>query len=186
MMDLRELIPRTRRAVEGPAVLPDGTAGRLTDDQVLALIADAVADVIFYTGGLFGHTLTATERDATYNAPTNWSVDPDLKLEEETVIIANAALSFFFHEFRDLKVHETIANEGASWDYDLSANLVLQQIKLLQEQRQQALDRILDSHHVPTVWVDTLWAREIAGIHAIQRFHELGVGGQAEVPPYFP
>lgn len=170
--DLKELIPRTRRAIAGPA--GDAT---LTDDQVLALIADAVAEVVFYTGGLFGHTLIVTGRDTSYNAPNAWAVDPALEDAEATVVVATAALGFFFHEFRDLKVHETITNEGAAWDYDLSANLVLEQMKALRAQRDTALEAVMRAHPVPAVWINLIEARDYVTAHAIEPWLT-GAGGQ--------
>lgn len=176
-----ELIPRTRRALMGPGnVMPAGVAD-LTDDQVKALIADAVAEVVFYTGGVFGHQLLVTDRDGTYNAPSDWAVDPALEESEATVITAQAALTFFFHEFRDLKVQETIANEGASWTYQLSANLVLEQMKMLRAARDRALDQLSALNPVPTLWVNLLEARDAATDAAIEPY-ALGAGGQQLAP----
>lgn len=170
-----ELIPRTRRALGGP-VAANTT---LTDDEVKALIADAVAEVVFYTGGVFGHQLLVTNRDGTYNAPDEWAIDPALDEAETTVIVAQAALSYFFHEFRDLKVQEEIANEGASWSYSLSANLVLEQMKMLREARDKALDNI--SALIPVVWVNLLEARDAATAAAIEPY-AVGAGGQQLAP----
>jgi hypothetical protein len=58
--DVRTLIPRVRRALDGPAATsPLADASTLTDDEVTAVIADAIADILLYTGGstVFGHTL---------------------------------------------------------------------------------------------------------------------------------
>lgn len=176
-----ELIPRTRRAIAGPGgVLPANVAD-LTDDQVKGLIADAVAEVVFYTGGVFGHQLLVTGRDGTYNAPSEWAVDPPLEEEEATVIVASAALAYFFHEFRDLKVQETIANEGASWTYQLSANLVLEQMRMLRAQRDRALDQLSANNPLPTVWVNLLEARDAAADAAIEPY-AVGSGGQQLAP----
>jgi hypothetical protein len=171
--DLKELIPRTRRAIEGPAGAP---AASLDDDQVLGLIADAVADVIFYTGGLFGHQLLVTDREDTYNAPKAWSVEPALEPDEETVVIATAALAHFFHAFRDLKVQEEIANEGARWSYSLSANLVLEQMKLLRTARDTALEQVAASNPIPTVFINLLEQRDLATARAIEPYAVGGLG----------
>lgn len=177
-MDVRELIPRTRRAIEGPAPLAPGAQGYLDDDQVEALIADAVADVIFYTGGLFAHTLSVTTRDATTNAPTGWDVDPALEESEATVVVATAALAHFFHAFRDLKVAEEIADEGSRWSYNLSANLVLEQMRMLRDARAKALERIEFANPVPTVFVNLLEARDAVTARAIEPYSvSSSVGG---------
>lgn len=99
------------------------------------MTADAIADVIFYTGGSWGHTLAAS-------GAMDFVVDPELGLEEQTVVVAQAALTYFFHSFRDMKVQERISDEGHAWEYQLSANLVNEQLKLLIAQRDRALELI--------------------------------------------
>lgn len=141
-MTLDVLIPRTRRAIDGPAADgPDSPSASLTDQQIRALIADSAAEVIFHTGGLWGHVLTAVDTDG-YGAPSNWEITPDLPFDQQTVLIAQAALSYFFHEFKDKKVQETISNPARSWTYSLSANLLLEQMKYLRQMRDDALARV--------------------------------------------
>lgn len=154
-----ELIPRLRRAIDGPAG-DSGLAAPLDDAQLKEAAADAIADVIFYTGGLFGHTLVVLDRDDAYNAPNDWAVDPELAPEEETVIVAQAAINFFFHFFKGLKVSETITNEGQSWEYALSANVVKTQFDQLVKMRDQALAQVERQHPVPTLYASFLEARD--------------------------
>lgn len=153
------LIPRLRRAIDGPT--GNGLAAPLTDDQVKAAAADAIADVIFYTGGLFGHQLVVTGRDAAANdAPSDWAVDPELAPEEETVIVAQAAINFYFHYFKQLKSSERIANEGQEWEYSVSANVIKAQFDQLVAARDRALEQVERSHPVPTVFAGFLEARD--------------------------
>lgn len=141
--DVRTLIPRTRRAVDGPAAnSPAAPTATLTDDQIKDLVADAIADVILYTGGLFGHTLEVTARDGFYQAPAEYATDSEMTLPEGTVIVCQAALTFFFHKLRDLKVSETIRDEGQEWSYSISANVLRDQIAQLQSARDKALEVI--------------------------------------------
>ena len=57
-VDIRVMVPRVRRALEGAGAPPV-----LTDDAIKDLTADAIAEVILYTGGVFGHELVVTDRD---------------------------------------------------------------------------------------------------------------------------
>jgi hypothetical protein len=140
LTDVRVLIPRVRRSLEGPFGSASGMAGAtLEDAQVEALIADAIADVILYTGGLFGHQLLVAARDPDYGAPTKWKTDEQLTEPEGTVIVAEAALRFFYQSVKDMKVQESIANEGQSWSWSMSANAVVEWLKMLKGRRDEAL-----------------------------------------------
>lgn len=137
------MIPRVRRAIDGPNTSSSASvSASLTDDQVKDLTADACADIILLTSSLFGHSLNVLAYDPAYNAPSEYSIDPDPGLDEGTVIVAQAALNYFFHEFRDKKVMEHIANEAQQWEYQLSANLLSAQLKMLQDARDKALEAL--------------------------------------------
>jgi len=150
------LIPRVRRALEGPA-----GSNVLTDDQLKETIADAVADVILYTGGVFGHQLVVESRDDTYGAPNDWTIDPPLDESEATVIAAQAALNYYFFALRDLKVSETISDEGQSWSYDLSATLLRDQLALLRDARDKALEIVQASSPALDAFVSFIESRDI-------------------------
>lgn len=141
--DVRVLIPRVRRAIDGPeATSPAAPAATLTDDQITGLIADAVADIVLYTGGLFGKALEVVSRDEHYQAPSAWRTSAELSEDEGTVIGAQAALSFHFHKLRDLKVSERIANEAQEWEYSFSANTLRDYLAELRAARDRALESI--------------------------------------------
>jgi hypothetical protein len=135
--DVRVLVPRIRRAVEGA-----GAPAVLTDDAVKDLAADAIAAVILYTGSVFGKQLVVTDTDDATGAPSEYATSAPLTLEEGTVIAAQAALDYFFHRFAEMKVSEQIADEAQTWEYTLSANLIRDQLKLLVEQRDKALEAL--------------------------------------------
>jgi hypothetical protein len=135
--DVRVLVPRIRRAVEGAGVPPV-----LSDDALKDVAADAIAAVILYSGSVFGKQLVVTHVDDATGAPDEYATSDPLTLEEGTVIAAQAALDYFFHRFSELKVQEQIADEAQTWEYTLSANLIRDQLKLLVEQRDKALDAI--------------------------------------------
>jgi hypothetical protein len=137
--DVRELIPRVRRAVEGVAG-PE----TLTDDQVKDLTADAIAEIILYTRGAFPHTLLVT--DTANGAPTEYEVDPALSLPEETVVADQAALNHFFHAFQKALTSERIADEAHSWEWTRSAQLMTELWKQLVRERDQALEILTDEY----------------------------------------
>jgi len=141
--DVRVLIPRVRRAIDGPmasgATAPTAT---LDDEQLKAYVADAIANVIFYSGGAFAHTLDVSQRDAIYGAPTEWTVNPPLDEAETTLVAAQAALDYFFWSLKSLKTQETIRDEGSEWSYTLSATLMRDQMNLLRAMRDKALETL--------------------------------------------
>lgn len=141
--DVKVLIPRVRRALDGPAATaPDAPSNTYTDEELKSLIADAIGEIIFFTGGAFPHTLNVADRDETYSSPTEWTVDPPLGEAQASVVAAQAALNTFFFSLRDLKMSETISDEGQSWDYTLSATLVRDQMQYLIALRDRALEQI--------------------------------------------
>lgn len=179
--DVRSLLPRVRRAVEGPFTLPPEQT--LNDSQVEALAADAIADIILFTYGEWGHKLAVTDRNVDTAAPEHWSVDPELEPEEESVIAAQAAIQYFFHAFRDTKVSETIKNEGREWTYSLSANVLKDQIALLREQRDKALEAVVRKHPVMARYASLLEARDPLGSVLLEPFvANQGIGGHYLLP----
>lgn len=173
--DVADLIPRVRRALEGPVELtgPD----RLTDAQVEALAADAVADIILLTVGAWPHTLEVTAPDPDTGHPLHYAVTPELTLPEESVIAAQAAITYFFHQVKNLKVSETITNEGQSWDYQLSANLLRDQVKLLQMQRDESLKALIRTHPALARYASILNVRDRVGAALLEPWANGGLGG---------
>jgi hypothetical protein len=164
LRDTRTLVPRVRRALEGPDA-PAGSAaiaeGALTDDQLDAAIADAIADVIFYTGGLFGHELVVTERDEDFMAPIAWLVEPALSEAEATVIVAQAALNHFFAMAKGMKVSEKISDEGQQWEYSFSPQVLTEQIKALQRARDEAIAVVKEQNaEALDAWVNLIEQRD--------------------------
>lgn len=188
--DTRVLIPRVRRAIEGPDSVSGSAAvaaGNLTDDQVNAVVADAIAGVIFYSEGLFGHTLEVAERDAVYMAPTAWLVDPELTDAEATVIVAQAALDHFYIFAKGLKVSEEITDEGQTWRYSLSAQSLSDQIKGLRADRDRALEILLNEGiELSDDWISTIAERDAQTSAMIEPWvGGYGYGGQQLDPRGF-
>jgi hypothetical protein len=178
LTDTRVLIPRVRRALEGPDSVSGSAAvaaGGLLDDQVNALIADAIANIILYTGGLFGHTLEVEDRDDEYMAPIAWSVDPELSEAEGGVIVAQAALDYYFDFARGMKVSQRIADEG---------QLLTEQLKFLIGERDRALELIGEENSGLETWTNFIAVRDAQTSAIIEPWLGGGVGGQSYDPRF--
>lgn len=136
--DIRTMGPMVQRAVEG-VVQNDW---KLTPDQVKDITADACAQVLLYTGSVFGSSLIVTETDPVTLSPAEYMTDRELGLPEMTVISAQGALNYFFHQWKGAKVSESIADEASTWSYALSPNLLIAQLQHLQDTRDKALEAI--------------------------------------------
>lgn len=180
-MNVEVLIPRTRRAIDGP--LASGSASvssSLTDPQVLALIADSIADVIYYTGGAWPYTLSGADEDG-YGAPTTFTIEPDLPLEGQTVVVAQAALTYFFHRFSDAKVQETISNEAQTWQWQKSASLLTDYLKLLREARDKAIDLIANQAGALDAYVSFLAVRDAQTSAIIEPYVDTALIGVGQI-----
>lgn len=135
-VDIRTMVPRVRRAIEGAGAPPV-----LTDDTVKDVVADALGALILYSSSAFGRTLDVTAVDLN-GAPSEYSLSTALSLAEQTAVANQAALDYFFFQFAGLKVLETIGDEGSTWTYELSPLLLANQLKLLQAERDKALEAL--------------------------------------------
>lgn len=135
-VDIEVLVPAVKRAL--------GTVGLvdLTDADVYALTADALADVMLYTGSVFGTTLEVLTRDSN-GVPETYGTGRELTLTETAVIRAQAALNRLFVVLRDEKISERIADESQEWEWARSAQLLRDQLKLLVDERDKALDALM-------------------------------------------
>lgn len=149
--DLRVLIPPCRRAIDGPSALASGSvSATIGDDEVLALTADATAELILMTHGndAFGYQLVVTARDPYYMAPVGWMTDQPRVAAADSAIVCQAALNFYFDKIKNLKVEEGIKNESVEWTYSRSANVIAAWLKYLIENRDRAIVS-LQSINVP-------------------------------------
>lgn len=182
--DTRVLIPRVRRGLEGAGV--DAKNQALEDDAINAVIADAVANVILFTGGLFGHELQVLTRDSTYMAPDAWLVDPQLSEAEGGLIVIQAQLDFLFNDLKSTKVQETIRDEATEWTYQLSANALNELVKSLRQQREAVLEKIVAANGTLDAWINTLYERDAWTDSIIEPYANAGgLGGQEFGDPRF-
>lgn len=155
LRDTQVLIPRVRRGLEGA-----GLDKALEDDLLNGLIADAIANIILFTGGLFGHQLNVVDRDTEYMAPTAWMVDPALSEAEGGLIVIQAQLDFLYADLKSTKISETIRDESSEWSYALSANAMNELVKALRKQREEVLEQIAGQNAALDTWVNTLYERD--------------------------
>lgn len=167
--DVRRLIPRVRRAIDGPGALSSAAIDTtLGDEEVKHLVADAIAEVIFYSEGSFGHTLDSTALDETYGSPVEWEINPALTEVEATVVSAQAALSYLFHKLRDYKVQETIRDEASEWSWSLSATLVRDQMAYLRSLRDKALESLSQNDVALDSYASFIATRDASASHLVE------------------
>lgn len=172
--DVRELVPRVRRALEGPVPVE---VGGLSEEQVEAAAADAIADLIMLTSGEWDHKLTVTETDDDTGYPKHYAVDPGLELHEQSLVAAQAALSHVFHVLRETKVSETIRNEGQEWSFQRSSTMLRDYLNALKEQRDAAL-KALEAQNPVLVRVSSILAvRDRLASAVIEPWLTPGSGG---------
>jgi hypothetical protein len=175
--DIRVLIPRMRRALDGPQATSSAVSGTLSDESLGGVIADAIAGVIFYSGGGWGRQLLVTARDVQYLAPIAWETDEALGEAEATVVIAEAALTHFHQTLSSLKTSEHIVNEGTEWEWATSASAVAERIKQLKALRDEALAK-LDAANTPDeAWINTIAERDAATDLLIEPWVTMGPWG---------
>jgi len=142
LTDLAVLVPKARRKIEGPFGLPNGRT--LLDSQIYAMVGDAIGEMIAIAGEWFKHTLKVKKRDPLVGFATEWQTDTPLTEEEAAIVIAQVALDFYFSLFRDMKVSETIQNEGTQWTWEVSANLLKSYLQSVIEERDKAIGGLKD------------------------------------------
>lgn len=183
LTDLAVLIPWARRACEGPYGPPTGRQ-TLQDDQVYPMVADAAAEIILFTGNLFGHELIVAARDPLAGYPTQWKTDKVLDQWEGALIITQTALDYWLFLFRDMRVQQAIKNEGTEWSYSLSANVIRDYIGELQNRRDLALAGLQRHHPVLDRYASNIRVRDQATVAVLEWWDtvSVGLGGGAGMP----
>ncbi len=143
--NVRVLTGKVARALFGPtySVVERGSA-LLSEDQLKDLTADTIAKLIFFSNGLWAYTLVVTDIDSNgmpqeYAIANAGGTPMALPIADETLIVCQAALDWFFFEFKDKKVSERISDEGQQWEYALSPLVLAAQYKQLVADRDRAL-----------------------------------------------
>lgn len=175
--DIRALVPRVRRAL--------GTAGAsMSDDAVRDATADALADVLLYVGSIFGKTLLVTEKDEATGAPLEYATSDELTLPEASVIAAQAALNHFFHAMSAQKISERMSDEGRTWEWSQSAQLLTEQFRLLVRQRDDAVGLLQQLGVISDAYVSFLAVRDVETARLVEPWSLDGGGGGLELVDY--
>lgn len=182
LRDTRVLIPRLRRAIDGPTAMSSGAlSATLSDEQLNAIGADAIGTVIFYSGSLFGATLEVAERDTTYLSPIAWFTEPALSEPQITVVVAQAALDYFFSRLttsEEGKTAETIKDEATEWSWEVSAQTVVERLRQLRADRDRALEQLADEDaETDTSWVSFIQTRDATTSRLIEPWLRPGGAG---------
>lgn len=131
--DIRVLVPRVRRAL--------GThAAALADGVVKDIVADALSDIILYSGGAWPTQIVVTAYQN--GSPSEYATSDALTLPQGSVVAAQAALNYFFNTWAEQKVSERISDERTSWEWARSASLLVEQLKQLRAARDAALEQV--------------------------------------------
>lgn len=177
--DVADLVPRVRRAIEGPKALPEDDPRHLTDEEILAITADAIGQVILLTEGAWPHTLIRDPgADPTSSSDDSWTVDPELTEVEAEVVAAQVAITYFFFVFQNQKTSERIQNEGQEWEYTYSAQALVRQIDTLKDTRDRALNALVTLHPVLASYASFLHERDRVAAALLEPWRAGGIGGQ--------
>lgn len=183
--DTRVLIPRLRRALDGPQAMSSAAvSSTLSDEQLNAIGADAIGSIIFYSGSLFGAQLQVAERDVMYMAPTAWMTDPALTEPQIAIVVSQAALDYFFSRLSTQeggKTQSLIADESTRWEWQISPQAVVERLRQLRADRDRALEVLAaEDEEADASWVSFVNVRDAYTARLIEPWVELdrGVGGQ--------
>lgn len=180
--DVREFVPRIRRAIEGP--IPASSADALSDGQVEALAADCIADIILLTAGAWGHKLQASEVNPDTNVPLHWAVDPGLEFEEQSIVASQAALVYVCNLMKDRKSSERIRNEASEWEWSISANVLRDWLASIKEQRDAALAAVQRTHPALARYASFLEVRDPLMAAVMEPYvYDGGLGGGLYLAP---
>lgn len=186
LTDLRVLVPRARRKVEGPWGNPSSRPP-LSNTQIYEMVGDAVGEVVMLGGSVFGHELIVKKRDPLGGFPVAWKTDTPLSEYETAIICAQVALNYYYYLFRDMKISETIQNEGTVWTYELSANVIRNYLESLRAERDQAIQGLRINRPVLDQYASNIRVRDQATVTVLEWWATGGLpGGQeASVIPWF-
>lgn len=192
--DLRVLVPRARRYCEGPYGPPQKRPS-LSERQLYEMVADACGDIILFTGNLFGHKLLVTQRDARAGFPTRWATDSVLEEWECALLTTQVALNYWFFVFRDLKMSQTIKNEGTEFAYTISVNITRDWVASLRAARDAAINGLMRHHPVIDRFTSNIRVRDQATVAVLEWWDHnsraivgsgLPGGQEASVVPWTP
>lgn len=190
LRDIRVMIPRARRTLDGPTATGSAAlSSNLSDDQLTGVIADAIAEAIFYTEGAFGKRLEVTARDTNYMAPIAWQTSAPLDDAEQTVVMAQAALNYVFSQMSSQKASETLKEADREWSWSVSASALAERVKSLRDMRDRALEMLRSESFAAEEWINTLQVRDAYTDLLVEPFLSAGgylPSGQEFDPPLGP
>jgi hypothetical protein len=194
LTDLRVLVPRARRKVEGPWGNSNNRPP-LSDTQVYEMVADACADLVMLSGSFFHQTLEVKARDPLGGFPTEWKTSTAMEEYEVSIVCAQLALNYYYFLFRNMKISESIKNEGTEWAYALSANVIKNYLESLKDERDKAIAGLRLNIPVLDRFASTILVRDRATVAVLEwwrgEYDTVSGGGlpggqEATNIPWFP
>lgn len=194
LTDLKVLVPRARRKVEGPWGNPNGKPP-LTESVLYNMIGDAVGEIIMLSGSFFHHELKVKQRDPLGGFPTDWQTDTPLTEWESAIICAQVALNYYQYLFRNMKVSESVKNEGTEWSFEISANAIRNYYESLVKERDRAIEGLRVNIPVLDRFASNIRVRDQATVAVLEWWagaYDSNAGGglpggqEASAIPWFP
>jgi hypothetical protein len=159
------LIPRLRRALDGPTAMSSAAvSSTLSDEQLNAIGADAIGEMIFYSDSLLGSILEVSERDAVYQSPVAWRTEPALTEAQVACIVSQAALTYLYNRLSSPvagKTAEGIKDEATEWTWEVSPQAIVERLRQLKADRDRAIENLVEGGWEADVsWVSMLSVRD--------------------------
>lgn len=162
LRDTRVLIPRLRRALDGPTAMSSAAiSSTLSDEQLNAIGADAIGEMIFYSDSLLGSKLEVAERDPVYQGPVAWRTEPALTEMQVACIVSQAALTYFYNKLAPGKTAEGIKDEATEWTWEISPQAIVERLRQLKADRDRAIENLVEGGwEFDVSWVSMLAVRD--------------------------
>ena len=194
LLDLQVVVPKARRKTEGPFGNPNGKRP-LTNAEVYNMVADATGELAMLGQGWWKNKLVVKTRDPQRGFPTEWQTEKMLSEYEAAIICAQVALDYYYQIFRDMKIAETISNEGTQWSFQVSANVLRNYLEGLKDEREKAIQGLRVNVPVMDKWASNIRVRDQATVAVLEwwDYNSPGISGgglpggqEATSIPWFP
>jgi len=154
--DVRIMTPQIRRSLEPGVASGDSI---YTDDDIKFFAADAVSLLILCGGIDFPYSLVVASADVN-NYPVEYKTNPALPIEVQALVSLQASIQQTLHELNtNLKMSETIQDEGSKWDYKKSVALLKDKLKAMISDRDKIMDQINRSQAIGISFINILETR---------------------------
>ncbi len=194
LFDLQVVVPKARRKTEGPFGNPNGKRP-FTNAEIYNMVADATGELAMLGQAWWHNHLVVKTRDPQRGFPTEWRTETVLSEYEAAIICAQVALDYYYQVFRDMKIAETIQNEGTMFSFQVSANVLRNYLEGLKDEREKAIAGLRVNVPVMDRWASNIRVRDQATVAVLEwwDYNSPGISGgglpggqEATSIPWFP